>query len=248
LYGAIRPKFAPPKIRDPHGTFLVCKHVLACIPVVSKYLLGAIPKELKEKIEKEPKFKVEKKVPEEKLKIPKEYVPVGRKEKIKTIVRDWDKQPRMRKKWVMSLDDPEEVIYLAHRFPETATHFVAERLKQLARRPETKKEALEFLKEVAEIEEKIPPEVKIPPDLKKFDTEPSVQEFMKYWQDQGEGPRRRSVLSITDPDKLAYLAYKLNHENEMVSSVIEKLSLIAKDKERVKGERKKAEDWLKTIA
>lgn len=247
LYGAIRPKYAPPKIRDPHGTFLVCKHVLACIPVVSKYLLGVIPKGLKEKIQKEPKFKIEKRVPEEKLRIPKEYIQVGRRENIKDIAREWDERPQMRKKWVMGLEDPEEVIYLAHRFPETATHFVAERLKQLARNPETKKEALELLKEVSKIEEKVPPEVKIPSDLKKYDIEPSVQEFLKEWESKKEGPRRRAVMSETDPDRLAYLAFKMNHEPEMVSAVMERLTDIAKDEKRVEGEQEKAKDWLKII-
>lgn len=246
LYGAIRPKFSPPKIRDPKGQFYVCKHVLACIPIVSKYLLGAIPSKLKEKIQKQPKFVIEKKHPGEELKIPKEYRPISRRDNIKKIVREWDEFPTRRKKMIMDLQDPEEVIYIAHRFPETATHFVADRLKQLAQKPELKKEALQFLKEVKEIEEEHPPVV-IPAELKSFESDPSFEELLKDWDKKGQGIRRKVVMDLTDPDKIAFLAYKLPDNNELVSYVGEKLKMIIKDKDRVKGERDRAEKWLKQI-
>lgn len=244
LYGGIRPKFAPPRKRDPHGTFLVCKHILACIPLVSKYRIQLMPAELRKRIEKAPKIKVIK-GPEEELKIPKELEKISERPKIIDIVEKWDENPRKRRGWIMKLDDPDEVIYIAHRFPETATGYVAERLKQLAKKPPTKKKALKFLEELEEIKPETP-KIKIPVTLKKYETNVQLQDVLKEW-DKKEN-KEEFIKSQTDPDALAYMAYKFHNDESTVADIVEKLKEISKDEESQMGQdRIKAEHWLKEI-
>lgn len=134
LYGKIRPKLTPPKKRDPYGRFLVCKHVLACIPVVSRYRLMKVPKKVRERIRKAPKVEVEKKVPKEKIRIPSELKNFGRRPDIKEIIKEWDDMtPMERRKFIMELESPGAVAFMGHRFPETATAYVAEKLKDMSK-------------------------------------------------------------------------------------------------------------------
>jgi hypothetical protein len=247
LYGKIRPKFSPPKIRDPEGTFLVCKHILACVPIVSKYNLGSISESIRERIKKAPKFEVETEVPEEKLRIPAELVNVGKKERIKKIVEQWNDKPKARRRMVMDLQDPEEVAYLAHRFPDTATAFVAQKLRQMAQKPSLKKEALKFLDDVEEMLGKEPSSgVSVPDELKRFDLNPGIQETIHSLEKKPEVVKRKVLRNLHEPESIAYIAHKMSYDAEVVSAAIEKLhDIIKNDKDAAK--RKKAENWLKVI-
>jgi hypothetical protein len=152
FYGRIRPKFTPPKKRDPTGRFLVCKHILACIPIVSNYRLQPTSEEIKERIRKAPKLELEKKVPKEEIRIPKDLLPIGDKPEMKILVEKWDKMSRTKRRTsIMRLEEPDEVAFMAHRFPDTATIFVVEKLKDMAskeRKAVNREEARERLKEI----------------------------------------------------------------------------------------------------
>lgn len=245
LYGKIRPKFAPPVKRDPKGRFLVCKHILACIPIVSKYKLSPISPEIRKQIEKAPRFEIEKEVPPEKLRIPKEFISVAKKSHIKDIVEKWDEFPRKRKSWIMSLEDPKDVTFFAHRFPETSTAYVAERLKQLAKIPKKKKEAMKYLEEIGEIKL---PEIKIPASLKNFDTDQTVQSEITNIQNKKDPIKREIIKNQVDPDQLAYIAYKFHNDDQILSFVLEKLDEMAKDTStQMEENRKKAKHWMREI-
>lgn len=249
LYGGIRPKFSPPRQRDPHGTFLVCKHILACIPLVSRYRVSIMPAAVRKRIKKTPKIKVIK-GPEEELRIPKSLEKIGDRPKIQEIVDKWEESPRKRRGWIMKLDDPEEVDYFAHRFPQTSTGLVAERLKQLSKKPATKKEALKFLKELKDSKEvKEVPEVKkvkIPAPLKKFENNVQLQSDLQDWGD--EEKKSKFITSQTDPDTLAYLAYKFHDDDQAISEIIDKLREISKDEDGQMGQHRiRAEHWLRDI-
>ena len=133
LYGKIRPKFTPPNKRDPTHRFLVCKHVLACIPLVSKYQIMLIKgRPEKDKIIKTPKVEVQKGIKEE-IRIPKELVNFEKRPDIKEATKNWDKMtPKNRKDFIMGLDSPGAVSFMAHRFPDTATEYVVYKLKDMA--------------------------------------------------------------------------------------------------------------------
>lgn len=152
FYGKIRPKFTPPKKRDPAGRFLVCKHVLACIPIVSNYRVRGISEDVKRRLKEPLKIELEKKIPEEKLHIPKDLLHIGDKPEMKKIVDQWDKMTRIKKRnFILGLQDPEEVAFMAHRFPNTATVFVVEKLKDMASKEKkavVREEAKDLLKEI----------------------------------------------------------------------------------------------------
>jgi hypothetical protein len=152
FYGKIRPKFTPPKKRDPAGRFLVCKHVLACIPIVSRYRMQPVSEEVKKRLKGPQRIELEKKVPEEKLHIPKDLIPIGENPEMKKIVDKWDEMSRTRKRLtIMGLENPEEVAYMAHRFPSTATVFVVEKLKNMASKEKKaidREQAKDLLKEI----------------------------------------------------------------------------------------------------
>jgi hypothetical protein len=247
LYGKIRPKFSPPKVRDPEGSFLVCKHILACVPFISKYKLGIVSEDVVKKIKKAPRFEVETEVPEEKLRIPAGLINVGKREHIKKLIEQWDEKPKARRHMIMNLQNPEEVAYFAHRFPETATAFVADKLKQLAQKPALKKEALKLLDKVEEMlgEEPVS-EVAIPVQLKRFDANPGIQETMHSLEKKPENIKRKVIRDLHEPESIAYIAHKMAYDAEVVSAAIEKLhDIIKNDKDILK--RKKAETWLKAI-
>jgi len=251
LYGGIRPKFAPPRKRDPHGMFLVCKHILACLPTVSRYKVSIMPAKVRERIKKTPKIKVIR-GPEEKLRIPKKLEEIGNRPNIKEIEDEWNERPRKRRDWIMKLEDPDEVIYFAHRFPQTSTGLVAERLKQLSKKPATKKEALKLLeslknlrkvKEIPEVKE-----VKVPALLKKFENDVSLQKSLEGWKEKDDKEKSKFIAGQTDPDTLAYLAYKFHDDDMTVSDIVDKLRDISKDEKDQMGQhRVKAEHWLKEI-
>ena len=133
LYGKIRPKFTPPKKRDPTGRFLVCKHVLACIPLVEGYKLQPMTEEIRTRIKRTPEIQVDRNAPREKLRIPAELAGFARRQDIRDAVKTWDTMPDLkRREFIMGLDSPGAVAFFAHRFPETATEYVVEKLKDMA--------------------------------------------------------------------------------------------------------------------
>ena len=132
LYGPIRPKFTPPKKRDPTGRFLVCKHVMACIPLVSKYKLSIMERAIKERIKKPPKIEVEKGF-KEKIRIPSELKAFERRPDIREAIQTWkEKTPDDKREFIMGLESPGAVSFMAHKFPDTATEYVVEKLKEMS--------------------------------------------------------------------------------------------------------------------
>jgi hypothetical protein len=152
LYGRIRPKFTPPSKRDPTGRFLVCKHVLACIPIVSRYKLAPITEEVKIRLKRPLKIEIEKDVPKEKIRIPQELKNFSKREDVKDAVKSWTEMPENKKQeFIMGLDSPGAVAFMAHRFPETATEFVVKKLKEMAlthKIPSMRVQARKFLREI----------------------------------------------------------------------------------------------------
>jgi len=143
LYGDIQPKFTPPQVRDPESRFKVCKHVLACLPVVSKYRIMEISEDTRRQLQTPPKFDL-KKFPKEKLRIPDNLMSIGKQKHISKAIKEWDKMtPQSRRKFIMGLEKPDQVAYMAHRFPETATIYAVDRIRELSRK---EKSAGEFLK------------------------------------------------------------------------------------------------------
>jgi hypothetical protein len=134
LYGKVEPKFAPPKVRDPYHRFLVCKHVLACIPYVSNYKLKReLSPETKQKLKKAPKYELGEKFKEDKIRIPTYLRDYENKDEIKDIVDKWDRMPSGQKRdSIMGLDDPDAVAFMAYKFPKEATPFVIKKLKDMA--------------------------------------------------------------------------------------------------------------------
>jgi hypothetical protein len=244
LYGKVRPVFAPPRVRDKAGTFLVCKHVLACIPVVSKYKLGVIPPELKKKIKNAPKYEVEK--TEEVIRIPKDLVSIGKRSKMKKIMDQWENEPRKRKQIMDGITDPEEVAFLAFRFPSTATTLSADRLKKLSAKPALEKEALQLLDKVEEISGEPAKEVAMPPALKKFDSNEKIQRQLKQFDSKNISTRMKIIMKQTNPDIVAYLGYKHHDNNEIVSWVMRRLKELGLHAENPK-DKAKAETWLHSI-
>lgn len=127
----LRLKFSPPGTRDPEGKFLVCKHVLACVPIVrTKKIESMEPKKL-EKLRQPPAVEVEKDF-KEPIHIPEELKNVARRQDIVEIARKWNRMTEKdRRNFIMGLDSPRAVSYMAHRFPATSAKFVIEKLKDM---------------------------------------------------------------------------------------------------------------------
>lgn len=133
LYGTARLKLLPPKVRDPQNRFLLCKHALACIPVVSRYRLMPIAPEIKRRIQKKPKLVFEK-GKKEKIRIPSEFKKFERFPEVKDAVKNWEEwSDKEREAFINDMDSPGAVAYLGHKFPETAAVPVAERLKDMSK-------------------------------------------------------------------------------------------------------------------
>jgi hypothetical protein len=134
LYGKAVLKLIPPNKRDPTGRFFVCKHVLACIPVVSKYKVAPMPGSVKKRIQRPPRLEIDKSVPEEKLHIPQDLKSFGKQKEIKEVVEKWLRMSdRDRENFINGLDAPGAVAFFAHRFPATAAIPAAEKLKDMAK-------------------------------------------------------------------------------------------------------------------
>jgi hypothetical protein len=249
VYGPIQPKFAPPKVRDPAGRCLVCKHVMACIPIVKGYKLPTIPREIRDKIIKTPKIRVKKEIPEEKVKIPPELKGIARRPNIKEIESEWDTtSDRLRKSLIQKLKDPSEVSYFGHRFPATATGYVAEKLVEMSKNkalsPSIRKKAQELIADLPEApKEDIPKEVVIPAELKKWDRSLVATGLAKTLPGMADIEKRKALMSKNDPDLLAYLAHKLHDNPVVVETIIERL----KDLSKIKKYQGKPEERLKDI-
>lgn len=262
-YGPIRPKFAPPVIRDPNNNFLACKHILACIP----WLVGTgtrgqftdegftlhtinVPTDKKKQLMKAPKFQIEKKAPSERLKIPPEFLKIGRKPEVRSIASKWEESvPVARKNMLKGLKDPKEVIYFAHRFPETSTHFVAERLKQIAdkaKEVQIKKEAEQGINAVEKIEDKVEEYLPdIPRELAHFEVNDGVQKLIVDLKGASNNQKKRELLgNMNDADPLAYMAISLYREDllDEVNFILERLDKLVKEKSD-----EKAKKWLRYI-
>jgi len=167
LFGPIQLKrgpFGKPKIRDQSGHFKICKHVLKCIPFISGrtlegelvkgvpgYILPSIPKEIRDRMEKERKTRVVKIEPKYKITIPMDLADQEDIPEVKEGEHHWPAwSPMRRKRFINDLQDPDSVAYFAYRYPNTATVFVADRLKQMILKgpPEKKAEAREQLEEI----------------------------------------------------------------------------------------------------
>jgi hypothetical protein len=111
-----------------------------------------VSEEVKKRLKGPQRIELEKKVPEEKLHIPKDLIPIGENPEMKKIVDKWDEMSRTRKRLtIMGLENPEEVAYMAHRFPSTATVFVVEKLKNMASKEKKaidREQAKDLLKEI----------------------------------------------------------------------------------------------------
>jgi hypothetical protein len=131
LYGAIRPKLTKPGKRDPEGKFLICKHILAAIPVVSRYHLMGVPTQVRERLKRPPLIRV---TPiHEKLRVPAELQNFARQPEMQDAMRKWNTMtPQAKRDYIMGLESPGAVAFMAHRFPNTATAYVAEKLKDMA--------------------------------------------------------------------------------------------------------------------
>ena len=188
------------------------------------------------------------------MRIPPEYLKIGRRPEVKSISSKWeDSLPRQRRKMIQSLDEPAEIIYFAHRFPETSTHIVAERLRQLkeVKDNKIKKKAEEGLKEVKEIETKVEEDLpKIPEKIKNFENNQNIQKLIQDLKNTPEINKKRSLLEKQDdPDSLAYMAIALYRENllEAVNTILEKLSAIVDNESLNESVREKAKEWLRYI-
>jgi hypothetical protein len=134
LYGKVQPKYAPPKVRDPYHRFLVCKHVLACIPYVSRYkLYREITPETRKKLKKEPEYQLSEKFKTDRVRIPTYLMKFEHSPDVKQTLKKWKRMnPSQKEDYIMGLDDPDEVAYMAYKDPEEATPFVIKKLKTMA--------------------------------------------------------------------------------------------------------------------
>lgn len=239
LYGGIRPKFAPPKTRDKSGKFLVCKHVLACLPLVSKFRLGEMAEGVRKKIEKEPRVKILPGIPDEMLKIPKELESIAKRPHIAEIEKNWELKPKSRPSWIKKLEEPDELVYITHRFPE-ASHLVAQRLRALSKIPEIEKKAEEALEIVEKIERKVP-KIILSPELKSLETNPDFIKATIGWVDKNEKDKKEFLYNEKNPEVITLVAAKNRSDLPTVTFAVERLKQIADNDEFLDAERKKAE-------
>jgi hypothetical protein len=259
LFGGIRPKFSPPRVRDPNGGFLICKHIKKVIEEIyegkfGKMLLPKIMKQdVRRRIMRKPKFEVQKDAPTEKLKIPHDLIIVGKRPHIQDLVQKWpDTTQSARKKMIDSLKSPEEVMYLVHRFPHDASAFAADRFKKMIVDPKTTSHIEELAKGYYKELEGIKADlhiIKLPDNLRRdFGEDQTVQEVLEGWDKMGPKAKREYIMEQTNPDLLAYLGY-LKHEDtrNTLSVVLERLHEIHTDKSFNPSEQLKADTWKRTI-
>lgn len=153
LYGPLRPKFLPPRRRDPSRNFLCCKHVVACIPLLADKKIQ-LPKSMRERVRRRVKPKTEVMKPEkpEKIKIPQHLKHVEDNPEIQKLVDEWDTKSAIgKRKAIFKMDDPDKIAYMAHKFPESATAYVAERLREIMKTSKNVRDAKEAEENLEEI-------------------------------------------------------------------------------------------------
>lgn len=139
LYGKTYPVLGKATKRDPQGKFLVCKHVLACIPWITKFTLDQkMPKDVRDRLQRlheEPRTEMEKAELPTTLRMPPDlrvYGDARRYPEIKEVVKKWGfMNDREREEYIDSFDSPGPVAYFAHLFPQTAADFAIDKLREI---------------------------------------------------------------------------------------------------------------------
>lgn len=131
LYGnVIRPKVTAPTTRDKQNRFFACKHIVACIPLVSTYKIKKIEKSVAERLKKAPqKYKlhpgIDRKDIKEKIKIPQELEHIGQRPHIQVLGEKWGNLSDSSKaREIKRVTAPDELGYLAHKYPEASDYIV----------------------------------------------------------------------------------------------------------------------------
>lgn len=249
IYGKVIPVFAPPRKRDREGSFIACKHILKAIDTMvtgGLFKIKLMPaekrKQLKEKRSPR-KLKFDTSWTGEVIKVPQDLIGIGKRPKMQQIVGAWDSETvGNRRKILDGLTDEDELTFLAFRFPDSAI-IIGERLKELPKTPGVKKS----LKKVEGLsgDEGPAKELAIPVELKQFDT-PEAQVPIKDLDQKMDSVKTEIISKITDPDFLAYTAYKYSQDDKVLSEVeyrLRKMFYKSEDPE----EKKKADYWLRTI-
>jgi len=134
LYGPVKPKGTPPDVRDPYRRFTICKHVLACIPQVMNYKLAPTTSEVIKKLRKPPPIEVDLSGFDEEIRIPRNLQKEEKRPVIKGILKKWDRMADQdRENFINDLKYPGSVAYMGHKFPETASKFVIQKLKDMTK-------------------------------------------------------------------------------------------------------------------
>lgn len=288
LYGPIQPVFAAPVKRDPEGSFLACKHILACIAFIEKQRLRSdklfnvgigkvepMAPEFKKFKKEDPRRKYIEIQEREPIRIPERLEYVEKKPYMKEIMDAWEKAPasgNARRNVLLRLTDPDDVTFMGFKYPSTATVYVAERLKNIAIKAinagdtttlNESKEDIKDLDKATHGSSLVRDDVKMPPELMKFDKDRAIQKTIKNF-DQYDYTKKFLVLKdIPDPDALGYIAHKFWLDDVLVSDVVECLNKIRgssksdEDKEKVDRwlgdipklpkQVKTADKWLKVI-
>ncbi len=241
LYGGIRPKFGKPGKRDKDGNFLVCKHVLACLPYVSKYKLGEVSEKQRKTLKKKPALKILPGIPGEILRIPKDLEHIALEPHIKEIEKNWDLSPKSRSSWIRKLEKPDELVYLSHRFPESS-HLIAQRLKALTKIPEIAKKAEKGLEEVEEIEKKVP-KIIVPPELESLGTNPDFIKGVADWGEKSDKDKKDFIFNEKSPDIVALVAFQHRDDAPTVGFVVERLKEIINNDDILDVDRERATNW-----
>jgi len=233
--------------RDKEGTFLVCKHVLACIPIVSQYKVGIMPTIVKKRLSKPffPKVKIPKGM---KLvfKVPPELKGFGRQSDIRRAVQKWnDWSDREREQFIKGLSSPGAVSYFSYVFPESASQYVLEKLKDMATKgttPSGRKWANVLLQNLLagrklnkedvpktdvpeeKPEEEEAPVAEMPDHLKHLEQDPGVRKTVNTWEKMNDAARQEAISEQQSPDALAYLARKMP---DTTGHVMQRLKMLA---------------------
>lgn len=248
IYGKVVPVFAPPRRRDPERSFIACKHIIKCIDFMAKsgvFKIEKMPAEKRKRMKeiREPrKIKFDTSGTGEVIKVPKDLIRIGQRPKMKQIMEIWEKEPKKRENLMNSLTDENEITFMAFRYPESASILAAERLRKL---PQTK-EVKEGLKKVESLtgEKEYEKGPAMPIELKKFDEKhpKEIEDLDKKMDFQKD----RIIKDISDPDLLAYIAFKYHLDDKILSEVeynLRKKYLSSTDVE----EKNKSDYWLRTI-